>query len=237
MSDFRARAEFVLAGLLAAALAAAAQQSSMIAPVLRKPPLGLDLYMPTPDNNPLTAEKVALGRRLFFNPELSCNRSLACASCHDPRRGFTDGRRTSVGVFGRKGKRNVPTLINRGYGTAFFWDGRASTLEEQVVRPIQDPNEMDMPLDELVLRLKHHRSYLALFNAAFGRPPNPEDLARAMASYVRTILSGNSRLDRYLDGQQGALPELARQGLRIFRGKRKLHRLPHRAKLHRRAVP
>ncbi len=109
------------------------------APQHPEPPLGLDLYMHVPDDNPLTATKVALGRMLFFDSLLSGDRSVAGATCHDPGRAFTSGQPVSVGVFGRKGTRNVPTLVNRTYGASFFWDGRATTLEEQVLQPIQDP--------------------------------------------------------------------------------------------------
>src|SRR5687768_4397014 len=96
-------------------------------------PLGLDVYMPIPDDNPITAPKIALGRRLFFDRRLSADRSISCASCHDPSRAFSDSTPTSRGAFGRHGIRNAPALINRGYGAAFFWDGRAATLEEQVL--------------------------------------------------------------------------------------------------------
>src|SRR5437763_10520776 len=99
-------------------------------------PLGLDLYMPVPEENPLTTEKVKLGRRLFFDRRLSRDSSIACSSCHDPERAFSDGRAVAVGIFGRNGHRNAPALINRGYGRLFFWDGRVSTLEEQVLKPI-----------------------------------------------------------------------------------------------------
>jgi len=139
-------------------------------------PLGLDLYMPVPEENPLTAEKIALGRRLFFDRRLSRDGSIACSSCHDPERAFSDGRAIAEGVFGRQGRRNAPALINRGYGRSFFWDGRAATLEEQVLKPIQDPNEMDLTLPEAASRT--------------GLPA--EEISRALASYVRSILSGDS---------------------------------------------
>ncbi len=166
-------------------------------------PLGLDLYMPVPEDNPVTAEKVALGRKLFFERRLSRDRSVSCATCHDPRRAFTDGRPAAVGVFGRKGTRSAPTLVNRGYGAAFFWDGRVRTLEEQVLQPIQDPNEMDLTIEEASRRVKMSRA----------------ELAAALASYVRTILSGNAPLDRYLNGDREALSAEARRGLNLFRGK------------------
>ena len=108
-------------------------------------PLGLDLYLPVPEDNPITLEKIELGRRLFFDRRLSRDGSISCSSCHDPDRAFSDGRALALGVFGRTGRRNSPALINRGYGRLFFWDGRITTLEEQVLKPIEDPNEMDLP--------------------------------------------------------------------------------------------
>ena len=182
-------------------------------------PLGLDLYMPGPEDNPLTREKVQLGRKLFSDPILSRDKSLACAGCHEPERAFTDGRAVSEGVSGRKGSRHVPTLVNRGYGVSFFWDGRISSLEEQVLQPIQLPEEMDMTLEEVVARLKQNSDYRQRFREAFGTQINSEGLAKALASYVRTILSGDSGFDHYLNGERDALSEREREGLRIFRGK------------------
>ena len=150
-------------------------------------PLGLDLYLPVPEDNPLTAEKIDQGRRLFFDRRLSRDGSVACSSCHDPTRASSDGRTVAVGVFGRQGRRNVPALINRGYGRSFFWDGRVATLEEQVLKPIQDPNEMDMTLLEAAARV--------------GLPA--EEISRALASYVRSILSGDSPFDRFINGDRG----------------------------------
>ncbi len=142
-------------------------------------PLALDLYLPVPEDNPLTPQKVALGRRLFFDPILSCDYSLACASCHDPRRTFTDGLRVAIGVSSRQGSRNAPTLVNRGYGAAQFWDGWASSLEEQALQPIENANEFDMTVEGIIARLKNHSDYPALFQEVFGCLVNAEDLARA----------------------------------------------------------
>jgi len=209
-----------IASLMAVALLTApgATQTSG-APPRPKIPLGLDLYMPVPEDNPLTAEKVALGRKLFFDKRLSRDKTMSCATCHDPQRAFTDGHAVSVGVFGRKGPRNVPTLINRGYGATHFWDGRASSLEEQVLQPIQNPKELDMTVEKIVKRVKKDSSYARRFQVVFGSAVNGEDLAMALANYVRTILSGNSPLDRYLSGQRNAISPKTRAGLRIFRGK------------------
>ena len=166
-------------------------------------PLGLDAYMPAPADNPLTRDKVAFGRRLFSDRRLSRDRSLSCASCHDPKRSFTDGRSVAQGIGGKKGPRNAPTLVNRGYGASHFWDGRAPTLEKQVLGPIFNPIELALTPREL--------------EARFKMPP--AEIAKALASYVRTIRSGNSPFDRYINGNREALSEEARQGLDLFRGK------------------
>ena len=175
--------------------------------------------MPIPEDNPLTLDKVSLGRRLFSDTILSRNRRLACVTCHDPGRAFTDGRPVAVGIFGRTGTRHVPTLVNRGYGRAFFWDGRIPRLDTQVLQPIRDRKEMDLPLGEAVERLRDHDEYPALFQAAFGRAITTDDLGRALASYVRTILTGGSPFDHYMNGERDALSKRALEGLRIFRGK------------------
>jgi cytochrome c peroxidase len=166
-------------------------------------PFGLDLYRPVPEANPLTKEKIALGRNLFFDKRLSRDRTVACATCHDPRRAFTDGRRVAVGVEGRRGTRNVPTLVNRVWGKSFFLDGRAATLENQAIEPILNPLEMNLTLTEI-------RARTGL---------EPEEAVRALASYVRTIVSGDSPYDRYVNGDRRALSAQARLGLAVFRGK------------------
>ena len=181
--------------------------------------MGLDLYLPVPEENPLTPEKIALGQRLFSERLLSRDRTLACVNCHDPQRAFTDSRPVAIGVRGQVGTRSAPTLVNRGYGRSHFWDGRAPTLEAQVVEPIANPKELDLTIDEAVGRLTRTRAYGDQFEAAFGRPVNAQDLARALASYVRTITSGNAPLDRYMNGERDALSEPERAGLAIFRGK------------------
>jgi cytochrome c peroxidase len=166
-------------------------------------PLGLDLYLPVPEDNPLTAEKIERGRLLFFDSRLSRDNSISCASCHDPERAFSDGRAIAAGVFRRQGRRNSPALINRGYGRLFFWDGRAASLEEQVLKPIEDPNEMDLPLAEAAARVGLARG----------------EIARALASFVRSILSGQSPFDRYINGDRTALTVKQQSGLQLFRGK------------------
>jgi cytochrome c peroxidase len=166
-------------------------------------PLGLDLYMPVPEDNPATIDKVTLGRRLFFDRRLSRDESRSCSSCHRPERAFSDGRQVAVGVFGRTGTRSAPALINRGYGRVFFWDGRTQSLEDTVLRPIGNPLEMDLPVAEAAARV--------------GLPTT--EIARALASYLRSILSGDSAFDRFVNGDRTALSAEQQRGLQVFRGK------------------
>jgi cytochrome c peroxidase len=171
--------------------------------VVLEPPLGLDLYMPVPESNPLTREKIALGRRLFFDTRLSRDGTLACATCHDPARAFSDGRPVPRGVDAIQGARNAPALINRGYGRVFFWDGRATSLERQARQPITNPTELGLTEAEA-----ERRTGLKF-----------DEVTAALASYVRTIRSGDSRFDRYVAGDTGALTPLEKDGLAIFRGR------------------
>jgi cytochrome c peroxidase len=182
-------------------------------------PLGLDAFRPTPPDNPLTPAKIALGRRLFEDRRLSRDGSLACAGCHQRRRAFTDGRPVAVGVGGRTGARNAPTLINRGYGTSFFWDGRAPTLEAQVLQPLLDMREMASTREAVLDRLRRDRVYRREFRAVFGRDPEWDDVGRALASYVRSIRSGDSPYDRYRSGVTSALTAEQQRGMRIFLGR------------------
>jgi cytochrome c peroxidase len=166
-------------------------------------PLGLDLYMPVPEDNPITVEQVDLGRRLFNDRRLSRDGSVACLSCHDPNHAFATPERTTPGVFGRRGKRNAPALVNRGWGRSFFWDARVTTLEEQVLKPIEDPNEMDLAVEEAAKRVG----------------VSPTNIARALASYVRSIMSGDAPYDRFINGDGSSLTMDAQVGLQVFRGK------------------
>lgn len=166
-------------------------------------PLGLDLYMPVPEENPITEDKIELGRRLFNDRRLSRDGSIACVSCHDPDRAFSKPEAVSPGVFGRRGRRNAPALINRGWGRSFFWDGRVATLEEQVLQPIEDPNEMDLSIAEASARVA----------------VSPQNMSRALATYIRSIMSGNAPYDRYVNGDRRALSAEAQAGLKVFRGK------------------
>jgi cytochrome c peroxidase len=180
-------------------------------------PLGLDRYRPVPATNALTRDKVAIGRRLFFDRRLSRDSTRSCASCHDPGRAFTDGRGLTVGPKGEIGRRNVPTLVNRAWGRTFFWDGRTNTLEEQALMPIINPLELGATPDA-ALGLARSNEYRRMFLRAFGQEPSFVLVGKALASYVRTITAGASPFDRYLAGQASALTAAARRGRTLFDG-------------------
>jgi cytochrome c peroxidase len=179
-------------------------------------PRGLGARPDAPPDNPLTPAKVQLGRRLFFDPILSGDRTVACASCHVPDHGFAGPNAVAVGVRGQRGRRHAPTLLNVAYGSAFFWDGRAATLEEQALLPIQDPLEMGSNPDEAVRRLRADAAYVAQFRTAFGEEVTATNLARALASFERALLTGDSALDRFRIGEVAAFTEPARQGFWLF---------------------
>jgi cytochrome c peroxidase len=179
-------------------------------------PLGLSLPRPVPADNAPTEAKVRLGRKLFFDPVLSGDRRIACASCHEPAHGFAGSARLPTGIGGRTGRRNVPSLLNRAYGKSFFWDGRAGSLEEQALHPIASRLEMGSSVTEVVDRLGKHAQYPALFRSAFGEGVNARDLARALASFERVLLAGNSRVDRFHAGDVQALNDGERHGLWLY---------------------
>jgi cytochrome c peroxidase len=170
-----------------------------------------------PPDNPQTTEKIALGQKLFFDGRLSADGTVACSTCHDPARAFTDGRPTSIGIQGRVGQRNAPTILNALYNRTQFWDGRVKTLEEQAALPIVNPVEMGQPsLDAAVARIAAIREYQQAFRRVFGRPPNGPDLVRAIASYERTQLSFDSPFDHFIAGDRNAIDDAAKRGWEIF---------------------
>ena len=174
----------------------------------------------TPSDNPQTPEKIALGEKLFFDGRLSANGSVACATCHDPSRAFTDGRPASVGIDGRTGQRNAPTVLNALYNKAQFWDGRAKSLEEQAALPIVNRVEMGQPsLDAAVAKIAGIDEYKQAFPKVFGRPVNGPDLLRAIASYERTLASFDSPFDHFIAGDKNAIDEGAKRGWELFNTK------------------
>ncbi|HEY6549509.1 MAG TPA: cytochrome c peroxidase [Vicinamibacteria bacterium] len=190
--------------------------SNVVAPV---PEPYASEILTTTTSSPWTPEMAALGKRLFFDPRLSRDGSVSCATCHDPKRAFTDGVALARGIRGQVGPRNTPTILNRGVGRLEFWDGRAGTLEDQALGPIQAKGEMDLTIEEAVARLRQEPSYREAFQAVYGGEPSAERLARAIAAYERTVSSIDSAFDRFLAGDQDALPPDAQRGLVLFGGK------------------
>jgi cytochrome c peroxidase len=185
-------------------------------------PLGLQAGAAyVPDDNPMSDAKVGLGKLLYFDKRLSKNMTIACASCHNPFHGFADPARTSMGVGGELGGRNSPTVLNRLFSADQFWDGRAKDLEHQAHGPLTNPIEMSMPSDdEVVKRVRDVKGYAPLFKKAFGDETVDIDrIAKAMASYERTVVTGDSPYDRYQAGTKDALSPAAVRGLAIFNGK------------------
>src|SRR5882724_6642242 len=155
--------------------------------------------------------------KLFFDGRLSADGTVACSTCHDPVRAFTDGRPTSIGIQGRAGQRNAPTILNALYNKTQFWDGRAKTLEEQAALPIVNPVEMGQPsMDAAVTRIAAIAEYQGAFRGVFGRPPNGPDLLRAIASYERTQLSFDSPFDHFIAGDENAIDDTAKRGWELF---------------------
>ncbi len=173
-----------------------------------------------PDDNVPTAERVALGRLLFYDERLSSDESVSCASCHQQAHAFADPSALSRGVEGREGTRNAPGLINEAWGKSYFWDGREATLEVQAVKPIENPLEMATTLPEVAARLNRDVELAAMFERAYSGPASAETIPKALASFVRSLISSESRYDAFLRGDESALSEAERRGERLFSGER-----------------
>jgi len=173
---------------------------------------------PVPADNPMNAEKIELGRMLYFDPRLSVDGTVSCNSCHNVMTNGTDNRPVSVGVKGQKGGRSAPTVFNAAFLSAQFWDGRAATLEDQAKGPILNPIEMGMPSEKAVIeRLKKIPEYVDRFETVFGKGGLTYDnIAKAIAAYERTLITPNSPFDRYLRGDKDALSESAKRGMKLF---------------------
>lgn len=191
-------------------------------PIEIKAPLGLP-PVPVPADNPPTAETIALGRRLYYDPQLSIDNTVACATCHTPDHGFADPKQFSEGVKGQKGGRNAPTVINTAYYTVQFWDGRAPSLEKQAEGPVQNSLEMTNTLENVEKKLSADASYRADFEKAYGPGPiTYEKVEKAIASFERTVITGNSPFDRYqYGGDKKAMSAAAIRGLAVFRDPKK----------------
>jgi cytochrome c peroxidase len=173
-----------------------------------------------PVEDPQTPAKVALGEKLFFDGRLSVDGTVACSTCHDPARAFTDGREASIGVKGHSGQRNAPTILNALFNVAQFWDGRAKTLEQQAGLPIINPIEMGQPsLEAAVAKIAAIAEYAKEFQRVFGRPLNPADLERAIASCERAQVSFDSPFDHFMAGDNNAISAPAKRGWDLFNTK------------------
>ncbi len=191
---------------------AAAAPSQKHTPFLPDSPLGIELTEEMiPKDNPITLAKIELGRQLYFDPRLSQNLTVSCASCHNPSLGWADGFAVSSGIHGQKGGRSAPTVMNRALAGPQFWDGRAASLEEQAVGPIGNAIEMGFTVEEAVKRLNSIPSYRTQFEEIFGSPATAENLGKALATFERTVLVGGAPNDyyeaysRYLDEETGEL--------------------------------
>lgn len=186
-------------------------------------PLGLpqDLWESyIPRNNRQSAEKIELGRKLFFDKRLSRDGSVSCATCHDPEKGFADGKAVAEGIEKKRGTRNSPALLNVLFNSGQFWDGRADSLEDQATLPLINPLEMgNESLEAVTTRLNSMPEYATEFRLVFGSGLSPENLARAIASYERTLVAADSDFDRFMAGDQTAISDSAKRGFAIFRGK------------------
>ena len=181
-------------------------------------PDGLGSELRVPQDNPLTKEKVELGRKLFFDPILSENNSVSCASCHQPELGFASNNELAIGINGKVGTRNSPTLLNRAFGAKFFWDGRSESLEDQALKPISSEHELGSSIDAALKRISESKDYVADFKNAFGgeQSVSEKNLAKALASFQRVLLMGNSPVDQFQSADYGALTDGERQGLWIY---------------------
>lgn len=173
--------------------------------------------IPFPKDNPYTPEKTALGKKLYFDTRLSAAKLLSCASCHNPGYGWGDGLPKGVGHQMKELGRRSPSIINAAYGQIFMWDGRAESLEQQALGPIQAAVEMALPLDQLLARLKSIPEYAPLFEAAFpGQGITGDTIAKSIATYERTVVSGHASFDRWIAGDEQAISEPAKRGFVVF---------------------
>lgn len=185
-------------------------------PLALEKPDYFPIEQPMPADNPLTEEGVRLGRMLFYEKKLSKDGTISCASCHQQEKGFSDGLKVSPGVNGSQGTMNAMALANLHWQTRFFWNGRSVSLEEQAIIPIEDPIEMNLPIEEAIARLQNDAEYPNLFRSAFGTEEVTADrIGRALAQFERTLISANSKFDRWIRGEVQLTPE-EQIGLELF---------------------
>src|SRR5258708_17315217 len=186
-------------------------------------PAVLTRWVISPPSSRMPARAV-LGQKLFFDARLSANGTVACATCHNPARAFTDGRPTSVGIHGRVGQRNAPTILNALYNKTQFWGGRVNTLEQQAALPITNPFEMgSASIGDAVSKIASDTNYQTQFMQAFGRGVNEQDMLRAIATYERTLVSFDSPFDHFIAGDANAISDSAKRGWELFNTKARCH--------------
>lgn len=176
------------------------------------------LSIPVSKGNPITPSKVSLGKQLFFDPRLSSNNQMSCATCHDPDKGFGDRLKTGKGHQGKKLLRNTQTILNVAYYSKLFWDGRSTSLEEQALIPIQSIDEMNQNLSKLESELNAIPGYVKQFKKVFGTKVTHDGIAKALAAFQRTLVTGPSAYDRYVAGEEKALSNEAKRGMDLFFG-------------------
>jgi cytochrome c peroxidase len=179
-------------------------------------PLGLP-PLEVPDDNPMTSEKVELGKLLYFDKRVSKDGTVSCATCHDPKLAWAEHTPVSDGISHQKGGRNAPSVINAAYATSQFWDGRAGSLEEQATGPVENPIEMGHTMDAVVAAFSKIDEYQQRFQRVFGTGVTKEGFAKAIAAFERTVLSGDSPFDRFVAGDPNAMTEAQKHGWDLFR--------------------
>ena len=178
-----------------------------------------DPIKPIPQSMNVDRKKVALGQKLFFDPQLSADGTISCASCHDLENGGDDGRKFSVGVNGKKGNINAPTVYNAVFNFRQFWDGRAEDLKAQVFGPIENPVEMNMTMVQIVDKLQKDPIYVSEFKRIYADGITQENVADAIAEYEKTLVTPNAPFDRYLKGEKNAIGQEAEEGYELFKSK------------------
>jgi cytochrome c peroxidase len=175
--------------------------------------------VPVPADNSQTQDKIELGKMLFFDPRLSGDNKISCSTCHDPSKGFADGKARAIGFGGKELGRHSPTVLNAAYNTAQFWDGRSPSLEDQATKPIEATGEMNLPRQAMAGRLVSIPEYKKQFRELFGEDPTLENVGKAIASFERTIIAPEAPFDRYARGDKQALNPQEKRGLILFMSK------------------
>jgi cytochrome c peroxidase len=218
------RFQFLFLAAFAACWPACGDNAAVVTAGLSRPDYLADYArpgkIPAPRNNPITPEKVALGQMLFFDPRLSGSGAISCASCHNPALAWGDGLAKGIGHMGTQLGRRSPTILDVAFGEPYFWDGRASTLEEQAKGPLASEAEMNMQAGAAIARISAMPGYQKAFAQAFpGQPVSLDTIAAAIATYERTVVSGEAPFDRWVKGDDAAVEDAVKRGFVLFNGK------------------